>query len=138
MEDTLETLNEKPVAVPQAVKTLAILAYIGNGLWAVVFLGVFFWMMAASSEFERLLGVGSLPIGVVGIAIFLVVAMCTLGIIGAFQMAAGKKLGFWLYLVGNGIWVLMNLGSGQGENIGMAVISIGFIVGFGANLKSLK
>lgn len=138
MDEILESNDQKKVEIPQTVKTLAILAYIGNGLWGLIFLIVFFWVMAASSEFSHLLGIGELPIGAIAVAILFVIVLCTLSIVGAYKMHVGKKWGFWLYLAGNGIWALVNLSAATPENIGVAAISIGFIAGFASNLKSLS
>lgn len=137
MEESLESPDEKPAGVPQVVKILAILTYVGNGLWALIFLGVFFWFMADSDAVAAELKLKDLPMGPVAIFILILELMFLFCILGAYSMASGRRAGFWIYLVGNAIWILLNILPGQVENFIVALISMGFTIGFIVQLKKL-
>lgn len=145
MEDILETVEQPKNEVPQAVKTLAILTYVGNGLMVLIFLILFFWLMGTLNDAPRYVQFDMEEKGLM-IAVFCVVILfCVLPIIGAYQMSKGKKWGFWMYLIPNVIWVILcfaafaNPDNEQGmSNLLIAGITIGFIAGFASNLKFLK
>lgn len=138
MEDTLENLNAEKPTVPQAVKTLSIFAYIGNGFWGLVILIVILWALAASASFERIMNLQVLEPGALLAGGLIAVVLCALPIFGAAMMTKGKKSGFWLYAVSNGLWVLLNFASGVPQNIFVGAISLGFIIGFATQLKNLR
>jgi hypothetical protein len=137
MDDILESVDNKSKEVPQVVKTLSILAYVGNGFWGLMILILMLMVMSNASFFEDLVGV-SLPLGALYGAMFVIIVLCALSIVGANYMSKGRKSGFWIYAIANGIWALLLLPSGEPSNIGIAAISIGFIIGFGAQLKNLN
>ena len=142
MEDnreTLETMAERKRQVPQLVKVLAILVYIGNAFWALVFLVIFFWFMSANQSFQETFGLMDIPIAGFALVLVLLLAMFTLCIAGAYSMAVNKrKAGLWLFIGGNAFWVILNLAAGQQENLVVAIISIGFIVAFATKFKELE
>lgn len=138
MDEVLENIDEnKPQEVPQTVKVLSIFAYIGNGLWATIFLVVLLWIAFAFNSF-RLPGVRSSDTGIICAALLFVTALCALSIVGAAKMAKGKKSGFYLYAIPNGIWSLMLFFNLEPTNIVVSLVSISFISGFASQLKYLK
>ncbi|MBK6953330.1 MAG: hypothetical protein IPO32_17120 [Crocinitomicaceae bacterium] len=143
MDESLENIEIQPTKVPQAVKTLAIFAYIGNAFWAIMLVVVLVWALVAIESFGRFITQSSTerlyfePVGlIVGMLVGLVI--CIVPIIGAAMMSKGKKTGFWLYLIPSLVWIILNFASGQTANIIVALITVGFTVGFATQLKHLK
>jgi hypothetical protein len=143
MDESLENIETKPLEVPQALKTLAILSYIGNAFWGIAIFAVLMWALVAPERFEEFITQGSNerldldPLGIiVGIVVGLVV--CAMPIVGAAMMTKGKKSGYWIYLIPSLLWVILNLSSGQTQNIIISLITVGFIVGFATQLKHLR
>lgn len=77
----------------------------------------------------------SLGQGMFTAVIGLCVLFTAISIFGVAKMWKLKKAGFYIYTVINGIMVILNLVQ---LNIFMAVIGIGFIAMYGANLKHMK
>ena len=76
------------------------------------------------------------------IAFLFLVALNGLAILGVTKMMKGKKGGFILYAIMNGIWALLILlGAQNGENpagsIIVGLVSVGFIVAFGMQMKNM-
>lgn len=143
MNESLENLEVKPTEVPQAVKTLAIFAYIGNAFWGIVIAVIMMWALTAAESFSRFMEQGTgerLYIDPMGILVGMIVGLiiCILPIFGAAMMSKGKKSGFWLYLIPSLLWVILNISSGDTPNIVIGLITVGFIVGFATQLKALK
>lgn len=140
MDETLENIKveETPQVVPQVVKTLAILAYIGNAFWGIAIVGVLMWAMSGAASFEKLMRMQVIDTGALLVGGLVAVIICIVPIIGAVFMAKGRKLGFWLYVSANGLWVLLNFASGVPQNIVVGAISLGFIIGFATQLKNLR
>lgn len=143
MDESLENIEIKPVVVPQAVKTLAIFAYIGNAFWAIAIVAVLMWALVDAESFGRAIGQGSserIYIDPMGILIGMIVGLviCILPIIGAAMMTKGKKSGFWLYLIPSILWIILNFASGETPNIWLAIISVGFLIGFATQVKQLN
>jgi uncharacterized membrane protein len=143
MDESLENIEIQPTKAPQAVKTLAIFAYIGNAFWAIIILVVLIWALVAAETFERFITQSSTerlyiePVSLmVGMLVGLVI--CIVPIIGAALMSIGKKTGFWLYLIPSLLWIILNFASGQTANIVVALITVGFTIGFASQLKHLK
>jgi uncharacterized protein YacL len=143
MNESLENIDVKPTEVPQALKTLAIFAYIGNAFWAIAIVIVLMWALIAAESFGRFISQGSTdrlyidPMGIV-IGIIVGLVICILPIIGAAMMTKGKKSGFWLYLIPSILWIILNFSSGQTPNMWMSLITVGFIIGFASQLKHLN
>jgi hypothetical protein len=143
MDESLENIEITPVVVPQTVRTLAIFTYIGNALCALIILIVLMWALSSPVSFSSYITQGSTerlyfdPMGVV-IGVLVTIVVCALPIAGAAMMAKGKKTGFWIYLIPNLIWIIINFTSGESTNIFFGFITIGFAIGFATQLKHLK
>lgn len=143
MDESLENIELKPAEVPQGVKTLAILSYIGNAFWFLIIVAVLMWALVSPDSFARFITQGTedrLYIDPMGILVGMIVGItiCTLPIFGAAMMYKGKKSGFWLFLIPNILWVILNFSSRETANMMIALITIGFIVGFAVQLKNLR
>lgn len=143
MNESLENIEPKPVDVPQGVKTLAILSYIGNAFWGLAIFAVLMWALVSPDGFARFITQGSedrLYIEPMGILVGMIIGItiCILPIFGAAMMSKGKKSGFWLFLVPNILWVILNFSSRETPNVVIALITVGFIVGFAVQLKQLR
>src|SRR5688572_26992171 len=105
MDETLEniTVQETPHVVPQVVKTLAILAYIGNAFWGIAIVGVLMWAMSGAESFERLMQLEVIDTGALMVGGLVAVVICIVPIVGAIFMAKGKKSGFWIYTSANAL-----------------------------------
>ncbi|MBK9192260.1 MAG: hypothetical protein IPM77_12545 [Crocinitomicaceae bacterium] len=139
MEEVLEDKEVQKTAVPQVVKTLSIFAYIGNGFWGLVIFILMILAMTSIDTIERIVG-GSLgeQKGVLIVTFLIMLAICILPIFGCIKMAKGFKSGFYMYAAANGIWVLLNIFAATPQNIFVGLVSLGFIIGFGSQLKHLK
>ncbi|MBL7900231.1 MAG: hypothetical protein JNJ99_16970 [Crocinitomicaceae bacterium] len=139
MEEVLEDKEVQKTVVPQAVKTLSIFAYIGNGFWGLVIFILMILTMTSIDTIERIVG-GSLgeQKGVLIVTFLIMLATCVLPIIGCIKMSKGYKTGFYMYVAANGIWTLLNIIAATPQNIFVGLISLGFIIGFGSQLKHLK
>lgn len=126
--------------VPGMVKTLAIFTYIGNGLLILLFAFVMAMMEQFIDEFiNRIEGAEMSTdefITYMMAACGFIIILCIGSIIGAFQMTKGKKWGFYVFAALNAIWILLLLMGGTPQGIVMALISIGFLIGFGSQLKN--
>lgn len=145
MEDIIDQSSEGGnQEVPQAVKTLGILSIIGSSLWGLLVLILMFWFLSASSSMGRMLPIAD-PGGMMAaliIAFLILVAINALAILGVTKMMKGKKGGFILYAIMNGLWALLILmGASNGENPAMSIIiglvSVGFIIAFGMQMKNM-
>lgn len=148
-DDELVDISDERTSqeVPQTVKTLSILSIIGNALWLLMMIIGMLWMMMMANSFGggfggRLVGemMGAMVIGMLLLAVFHV-----LGLIAAVRMMNGKKGAFIMYAIVTGLWALLLLLSSfnqpQASNtiliLVMALSSIGFIIGFGVNMKDM-
>ena len=144
MEDTNQV--QQPVTqegAPGFLKTLVILTYIFSSLFSLICLiGVF-----ASSWLIGMTG-GMAMMGGGGAAVGLIVAVCVIMIgievltmIGASKMWKLKKSGFWMWIIPNGIYLLLSLfglGNATGGTIFALLVTIFMFVGYIANFKHLK
>lgn len=139
IDDVLEDSN-MPQEVPSVVKTLAIFTYIGNGLLILLFLFVMAMIETFIGEFVN--KVEGADIGTDTFITYFMVAcgfiilLCIGSIIGAFQMTKGRKLGFYIYAALNAVWIVLLIYGGEPQGLAMAAISIGFLIGFGTQLKN--
>ena len=138
-DDVLEGTVEIKT-VPQVVKTLAILSYVGNGLWTLLLLIMAFALNAFMGELVNRLDAPTMStdqlMTLIMIGCLVLAVFCILSIVGAAMMTKGKKSGFVLYAIGNGIWTLLMIMGGTPQGIVFGVISLGFILGFGMQLKN--
>ena len=143
--EILEMEEPKNQKTPEMVRVLAILSYIGNGFWILAFLAIVMVISSDASIFDELLGnrvdrnaVATIFTVALGIA-FILGVLC---IYGAYKMYRGFKSGFIFYAIGNSLWALLlligTINGGQNSNYLVLLISIGFIVGFGSQLKNLR
>ncbi|MFT5824019.1 MAG: hypothetical protein ACI8ZM_005285 [Crocinitomix sp.] len=142
-DEVLETEEEiKRTGVPDAVKVLAILSYIGHGFLIIIMIVVMiFFANASNTGFGQLMGPRlDEMLGVLMIVLLVFIAFSVMSIIGAAKMHKGKKIGFVLYAIGSGILGVVFLISGaqQISNLVLGLLVIGLIVGFGTQLKYLK
>lgn len=143
MTDTIDDVLEDGTqsgGVPQIVKTLAIISYVGNALWAVLFLIVALAINSFKGMFvNRLQGAAMSTdqlMTYVLVACLIIIATCVISIMGAAKMTKGKKGGFYMYAVANGIWTILLIMGGTPQGIVCGLISLGFIVAFGMQLKN--
>lgn len=125
------------------VKVLSILSFVGNGFWLLASLIVLVMVFANVGDFVELLPTndsGDAFIGILAFSLLVVMALCIISFIGASKMYKGEKSGFRYYLIGEGLWAtLIFLGNnGVFAYILLGIISVGFIIGFYTQLKSLN
>lgn len=141
LDEVLETQGQTG-EIPSTVKTLAILAYIGNILWALLFLLVFVMIDLIIEELVNKLPVAEMTtdqfVTYLMIGCGVLILCCIVSFIGALKMSKGKKIGFVLYAVANGIWAVLLFMGGTPQGIVCGAISVGFIIGFGTQLKHLR
>lgn len=143
MEEVLEEMDsEKKPEFPQALKTLAVLSYIGNGICLATFLVFFVLTLVNAGSLWGTRGLGNAA-PVLSLIMLLLVGLCALCIVGVYKMSKGKKVGFWLYLVPNILWVLGNInviykGASNGSNHFFLLLTLGFIGGYVSHYKSLR
>ncbi|MEX1002645.1 MAG: hypothetical protein WDZ35_11065 [Crocinitomicaceae bacterium] len=143
MEDIIdESGSNANQEVPQSVKTLGIISIIGSSLWGLIMLIALFYVMVASASLGRFLPIAD-PGGMMAaiiIVFLLLIALNVFGIVGASKMMKGKKSGFILYAIVTGLWALLMLLSGA-NGAWLAIVSglasVGFIVGFGMQMKNM-
>ena len=145
MTDSFDEVLEEsaqPKGVPTIVKTLAIISYVGNTLWALLFLIVALALNSFKSMLVNRLDAPAMStdqlMNYILIASIVIVLICIVSIIGAAKMTKGSKTGFYLYAVANGLWTVILLLGGTPQGIVCGLISLGFIVGFGMQLKNFK
>jgi hypothetical protein len=141
IDDVLEDSNQPQGTVPSIVKTLAIFVYVGNGLLILLFLFVLAMLETFMNEFANKMPTADMStdmfMNIMLAACVIVVIFCIACVVGVFQMTKGKRWGFYLYAVFNGLWVIMQIMGGTPQNFAMAAISLGFLIGLGAQLKHL-
>ncbi|MCB9223464.1 MAG: hypothetical protein H6582_04740 [Crocinitomicaceae bacterium] len=147
MTDSFDEVLEEsaqPKGVPGIVKTLAVISYIGNAIWGLLFLAVGLMVNSLGGLFVNRIESATLSsdqlmrnVMLVSLGIFIV---CVINFIGALLMHRGKKRGFYFYAITNLIWAYLIYWI-LGETVQGAVcglISVLFIAGFGMNLKKLN
>lgn len=155
MSETLDG-NESTGERSGLLSALCVLTFIGSGVTAILgLIGIFAsgWVMsilggevdkaiaeggggaaasAAGAEAEGILAMGT---GIL-IAVFVVVLLFgLLKLFGAIKMWKLQKSGFWMYTIPSAILIILMLVGGS--YLG-GIIGIGFIVGFGMNLKHMS
>ena len=144
MEEFDEVLEstERETKVPNVVKTLAIISYVGNSLYGLLFLAMVFLVETFKSMFVNKIENADLNtdqlMNIFVIVFVGIILSCIACIIGAFQMTKGRRWGFFLYAVANGLWAALLLYGGTLQGVVVGLSSIAFIVVFGANLKYMK
>tara|TARA_B110000046_G_C12944895_1_gene377506 strand:+ start:157 stop:594 length:438 start_codon:yes stop_codon:yes gene_type:complete len=145
MEDyneILETEETQPTGVPDAVKVLAIISYIGHGFLIIIFLiSMAFFATASGSNVARIMGSQVDGFMTILIVVFLLfISFSVISIIGAAKMHKGKKIGFVLFAIGSGLLgLLFLLGAAQQmSNLILGLITLGLVVGFATQLKQLR
>lgn len=145
MEDyneVLETEETHPTGVPDAVKVLAIISYIGHGfLITSLLISMAFFAIASGSNVARIMGSQVDGFMTILIVVFLLfIGFSVISIIGAAKMHKGKKIGFVLFAIGSGLLgLLFLLGAAQQmSNLILGLITLGLVVGFATQLKHLR
>lgn len=125
-------------------RTFAILSYIANGLSAVIFLWFFMACLIngvaaiESSTLDSLFGGGMLVFAAMGGLLF---AVSILSILGVAKMQRGKRVGYFIYAISNGLWALILFyaaSSGQVWLFLMGLVSLVFIGYFALRLPKLS
>jgi hypothetical protein len=142
----MEEMNQTPQAPPSApgfLKTLVVLTYIFSSIFILIcLLGVF-----ASGWLMSMIPGGGLPIqGGAAVGIIIAVCLIIIGLelvtmIGASKMAKLKKSGFWMWIIPNGVYLLLSLFSLSNATAGtifFLLVTIFMFVGYIANFKHLK
>ena len=115
-----------------AFNTMATLSYVGNGLWALLFIILLIGCVTNGTSIANSGGMSELVGGVVGVMAamsLIVIIMCFLCIRGVAKMKKGDRSGFMLYLIGNGLWIALLIYGGRTGSIPFlagALISTGF------------
>jgi hypothetical protein len=146
MDEIIDLGESQNKEVPQAVKTLAILSIVGSSLWILILLIIMFYFMSAGSALGALGGsmfADAMAAILIGFLFFIGLNVGSL--IGAIKMMKGKKSMFILYAIMNGIWALLFLITigNQNDTLSLmltlltALSSIGFIIGFGTQMKNM-
>jgi len=135
--DTIDTLPSNKNQAPQFFNVMIMLVYIANGLWALVFLCLFFWSMISAASFAEVFGTGDVPMVAFGVFLLIMEVSFALCIAGARGISNGRWLGFWLFLIGNLPWILINAAGGMPENFLVAAVSVVFIIAFATQFKKL-
>ena len=146
MDEIIDLGESQNKEVPQGVKTLAILSIIGSSLWTLILLVFMLYIFSVGSAFGGMAG-GMFADAMAGIVIaFLFLIGLNVGsLIGAIKMMKGKKSMFILYAITNGIWALLFLITIGNQNDSLSLMfslltalsSIGFIIGFGTQMKNM-
>jgi hypothetical protein len=143
-----EIIDQSPAQnqeAPQAVKTLAILSIVGSSLWGLIILILMFMFLGAGAgSFGGMFAMGAG--GMIAVLIIILLLMIGLNVgtlIASVKMMKGNKKAFTLYAVCNGIWALLILlGAMNNPNplgsILVGLISAGFIVAFGMQMKNMN
>ena len=147
LDDILdESSSNEPKQVPEGVKILSIFSIIGNSLWIFIILIAMLYVMFVGSLVDSLLpGSTDGIMAVLALLMLLIAGLHIAGLIAAINMRRGKKGAFILYAIVTGIWVaLLVLGAlspTNNQNVNFnwfsAAVSLGFIVGFGLQMKNM-
>ncbi len=147
MNDSQEILDgsKKEKSGSSMYKTMNILSYIGNGVWGILFLLLFVACIVNGAAVASTVSLDSFFGGAIAFFAFLsalVVALCVVSIIGVLKMRKGKRKGFFLYAIANGLWalVLFYAASDNGgfNLIAGGVISFAFVYYYGMRLGKLS
>ena len=142
-DEILESERIEKKQVPELVKVLSIISYVGNGFWALAFFIIMILVFSNNSVIDEMtqgrLDIGGMG-GIIAGAFLFVIGMCAICIVGAYKMHQGKKNGFIYYAIGNSIWALLLFAGNGGQitNIIIGLISVGFVLGFASKLKELR
>ena len=136
-EEVLDGHIEQDYETPVVVKVLAISSIVANSLVGLALICMFFLFPYLKEDMSRM-GEEYMALIYYSLCSFMLILQI-LGFIGVLKMLNGKRSGFTLYAIGTGIWVLLLFaGYQQWINILFAMVSIGFIVSFGLQLKSMR
>ncbi|WP_066757943.1 hypothetical protein [Crocinitomix algicola] len=129
-------------------KTFTSLAYIANVIWAVLFSILLIGCILNGEAILNAAPDSINPEGFFGslIALFLVlsivvVTLCVLSILGLNKMRANARKGYFLYVISNGVWALLQIYIGSDGTIfylASGLISIVFIFYFTVQLPKFK
>lgn len=143
----METIDQVEKTSHRSVlfNVMSILSYIGNGIWTLLFLVLFIGCLSNGAAMMKTISMDAVFGGVVAffaILSALVILLCVVCIIGMVKMRKGKRSGFFLYAISNGIWgLLIFYAAADGGDIMFIVgglISIGFIIYFGNIFRKLN
>ncbi len=127
-----------------AFKTMTVLSYLGNVICALLCMVLLIACITNGTSMENsemFDGLFSGLLGVFAVMSALVIGMCWLCIIGVAKMKKGLRRGFILYLIGNGLWVVLLIYSGSDGSLPSllgALISIGFIAYYAMKIPKLS
>ncbi|MFT5824024.1 MAG: hypothetical protein ACI8ZM_005290 [Crocinitomix sp.] len=127
-----------------ALGAMSVLSYIGNGLWALLFMILLIGCITNGTDFENSSAFDGLFGGMLGlfaVMSLLVIIMCWLCIIGVAKMKKGNRRGFMLYLIGNGLWVMLLIYGGRDGSVALlfgAILSIVFIAFFAMKIPKMS
>jgi len=123
---------------------MSILAFVGNGLWAFLFLLLLIGCTVNGAAMMESTTLNNFFGGIVmffALASLLMVLSCVVAFVGVLRMRKGYKRGFFLYAGGNGVWILVvfyaAIEGGMTYVLG-GILSLLFIVYFASNLGKLK
>lgn len=143
----METIDqvEKTSHRSALFNVMSILSYIGNGIWTLLFLVLFIGCLSNGAAMMKNVSMDAVFGGVVAffaILSALIILLCVVSMVGMAKMGKGKRSGFILYAISNGIWALLIFYAAAGDG-GMGfiiggLISLGFIVYFGSTFRKLN
>jgi len=137
-QTTEENTDKAKPGFPGTIGVLAILVYIGNIYWAFIYGRIVFGAMSLDDSFAYSFADGYYLPSENIIAGLLLLSLCVFSCVGAFEMSKGKKSGFRIYLIANGLWIGFCFWSGTAEYIAFATGSIIFILAFATQIRHLE
>ena len=149
LEEIIDKESITEVNVPTAVKVFSIISIVGSGLWTIILLLAMIGVMNEVDDKGNYIGVAEL-LNLIYIIFVVMMLLNVLSIFGTARLLNGRRGGYILYAIANGIWVFIMLltayslsvsGLNQQFNsllfIVSAVLSIGFIIALGTQLKNM-
>ena len=149
LEEIIDKESITEVNVPTAVKVFSIISIVGSGLWTIILLLAMIGVMNEVDDKGNYIG-GAELLNLIYIIFVVMMLLNVLSIFGTARLLNGRRGGYILYAIANGIWVFIMLltayslsvsGLNQQFNsllfIVSAVLSIGFIIALGTQLKNM-
>lgn len=130
MQDSdLSGSNQNRPKNSSTFKTMSILSFVGNGIWAFLFLLLFIGCVVNGAALMKSVSLDSFFEGAImffAVISALIIAACLVAIVGVVKMKNGKRRGFFLYAIANGLWSLLLFYAGTGD--GGTIFWIGGII----------
>ena len=102
--------KSKGYKLSSTFKTITILSFIGNGIWALLFLLLFVACIVNGAAVIKSVSLDNFFGGAIVFFTLLsavILGVCLTALIGVVKMRKGKRQGFVLYAVANGLWSML-------------------------------